>query len=104
VIVVEPWLQPGVLDTSRRFTHSAEANGVRVIRHSQAEVEGTLSRLRFEYEIEEHGATRRVNEVHELGLFTPEEMMRAFRNASLDADYDAKGLTDRGLFVARRAR
>ena len=30
-------------------------------------------------------------------------MMRAFRDAGLDAEHNPKGLTDRGLFVARVA-
>jgi len=38
-----------------------------------------------------------------LGLFTTPELMRAFQDAGLDAEHDPKGLTDRGLFVARVA-
>jgi hypothetical protein len=29
--------------------------------------------------------------------------METFRNAGLEAEYDPKGLTDRGLYVARNA-
>lgn len=103
VMVVEPWLQPGVLDTTRTFTHSAEANGVRVSRHSRAEVEGSLSRLHFEYDIDERGTTRRVNEVHELGVFTTDELMQTFTDAGLAVEHDPDGLTGRGLFIARSA-
>ena len=46
---------------------------------------------------------RHESEVHHLGLFTTLELMQAFRDAGLDADHDPKGLTDRGLFVARVA-
>jgi SAM-dependent methyltransferase len=103
VIVVEPWLRPGVLDTGKVTRNTGEANGVRVSRVCRAEVDDRLSRLKFDYEIEEGGVTRHASEVHELGLFTTEEMMTAFRNAGLDAVHDPKGLTDRGLFVARPA-
>ena len=101
VIVVEPWLQPGVIDTTRTLTHSAEGNGVRVSRHSRAEVDGALSRLHFEYDIDDHGTMKRVNEIHELGIFTTEEMMQAFHAAGLDVEHDPEGLTGRGLFIAR---
>ena len=74
---------------------------MRVSRRSQVEVDGSLSRLHFEYEIDEQGTTRRVNEVHELGLFTTEELMQAFRDAGLEVEHDAEGLTGRGLFIAR---
>lgn len=101
VALVEPWFPPGVLEANREFTHSGEAQGVKVSRHSRTEIDGTLSRLLFEYEIDDHGVVRRVSEVHELGLFTTEEMMRACRDAGLEVQHDPEGLTGRGLFIAR---
>ena len=101
VVVVEPWLTPGVLDPTRVQTHTGEAQGVRVSRTARVEVEGALSRLLFDYEIDENGVTRRVSEVHELGLFTTEELMKTFREAGLDVQHDPEGLTGRGLFIAR---
>jgi len=104
VALVEPWFPPGVLEANREFTHSGETQGVKVSRHSRTEIDGTLSRLLFEYEIDDHGEVRRVSEVHELGLFTTEEMMQAFAAAGLHADHDPEGLTGRGLFIARRTQ
>jgi SAM-dependent methyltransferase len=101
VIVVEPWFAPGVLDPGRMSQTTAEADGVRVTRRSRIELEGGLSRIRFEYDITDASGTRHVTEVHELGLFTRDEMLAAFREAQLTVDYDPKGLTDRGLYVAR---
>jgi SAM-dependent methyltransferase len=103
VALVEPWFPPGVLEPGKRFTHSGESNGVKVSRHSRTEIEGTLSRLLFDYEIDDHGDIRRVSEVHELGLFTTEEMTLAFREAGLEVQHDPKGFTGRGLFIARSA-
>ena len=103
VALVEPWFPPGVLEPDKRFTHSGESQGVKVARHSRTEIDGTLSRLLFDYEIDEHGDVRHMSEVHELGLFSTEELMEAFRAAGLDAQHDAEGLTGRGLFVARSA-
>jgi len=41
-------------------------------------------------------------EVHELGLFTRAEMTECFRTAGFtEVSYDEKGLTDRGLYIAR---
>lgn len=48
-------------------------------------------------------STRRVSEIHELGLFTTAELQATFRDAGLTADYDPEGLTSRGLYVARSA-
>ena len=100
-ILVEPWFPPGALDPTRVARNVGEANGVRVSRVSRVAIEGRLSRLNFEYEITDGTGTRRTSEVHELGLFTPAELLAAFEDAGLAADYDPRGLTDRGLFVAR---
>ena len=103
VAIVEPWFPPGVLDPEKRFTETSESGGVKISRHSRTEMEGTLSRLFLDYEIEDHGTMRRVSEVHELGLFTPEEMTQAFHAARLDVQHDPEGLIGRGLFIARVA-
>ena len=101
VALVEPWFPPGVLEVNKRFTHTGESQGVRVARHSRTEIDGRLSRLLFDYDIDEHGEVRHMSEVHELGLFTTEELTEAFRAAALDVQHDAEGLTGRGLFIAR---
>jgi hypothetical protein len=65
------------------------------------EIEGNISRLHFDYEISDSTGTRHASELHELGLFTTTELLRTFEDAGLQADYDPKGLTERGLYIAR---
>ena len=72
-------------------------------RVSRVEIEGTLSRVHFDYEITDATGTRHAKEIHELGLFTPAELLQTFQAAGLRAESDPKGLTDRGLYVARVA-
>jgi SAM-dependent methyltransferase len=103
MVVVEPWFTPGVLDPERVSHVTSEAAGVRVHRVSRVEVDGRMSRIRFHYEITGGDGTRTADEVHELGLFTTAELLGAFRKAGLDASHDEKGLSNRGLFVARVA-
>ncbi|MGD8277163.1 MAG: SAM-dependent methyltransferase, partial [Gemmatimonadota bacterium] len=55
----------------------------------------------FEYLIGEPDGIRRATEVHELGLFSREEMLAALRAAGFDAQYDDTGPTGRGLWAAR---
>jgi len=102
VVVVEPWFAPGQLDPDRVSRHTAEAEGIRVERVSRVEVDGALSRLRFDYTIREGGTVRTATEIHELGLFTTEELLESFRQAGLRAEYDPEGLTGRGLYTAHR--
>jgi SAM-dependent methyltransferase len=101
VVVVEPWFPPGILEDGHRSSRTAETPAVRVVRKATTEISDRLSRLRFEYTIDTKGQTRHATEVHELGLFTVEEMLEAFAAAGLDARHDAQGLMDRGLYVAK---
>jgi SAM-dependent methyltransferase len=101
VIVVEPWFAPGGLDSTRVARQTGETNGIRVSRVSRVEIEGSTSRLHFDYEITDPTGTRHASEVHELGLFTTAELLQVFQEAGLQADHHPKRLTDRGLYVAR---
>jgi len=103
VIVVEPWFPPGVLRDGPGITRRAEADGVRVERTSHTTVVGRLSTLIFDYQFEGASGVQVAREVHQVGLFTREEMMATFREAGLAATYDTSGLTGRGLYVARIA-
>src|ERR1041385_4025495 len=67
VIVVEPWFTPGVLDGGRLTQTTAEAEGVKVTRRSRIELEGRISRLRFDYDISDASGTRHATELHVLG-------------------------------------
>lgn len=103
VVVVEPWFAPGVMQSGHHSTRTGEANGIRVERNATTEIDGRISRLRFDYVIEGPDGTRRTSEVHELGLFTVPEMLAAFDAAGLAARHEASGLTGRGLYVATSA-
>ena len=102
VVFVEPWFPPGQMTDGYVTTNVGERNDVHVVRRSRTEIVGRLSRLHFDYEITEGGHTRHAAEVHELGLFTEEEMRSAFASNGLAVEYDAEGLIGRGLYLARR--
>ncbi len=99
--LVEPWFAPGVLQHGTVGMKTAKREDVSVARMSHMQVEGRLSRVRFEYLIGRPGGIAHASELHELGLFTTEETLECFRRAGLQATHDPKGPADRGLFVAR---
>jgi len=103
IIVVEPWFAPGQLDPSYVMRNTAEAKGLLIDRVSHTEIDGRLSRLRFDYRLTDATGVRTATEVHELGLFTPAEMLTTFVAAGLQVEYDERGLDGRGLYVARIA-
>jgi len=101
VLLVEPWFPPGGLEDGRVFRQAGTHHGRAVERISRNEIDGRISRLWFEYHIDTASGVRHVSEVHELGLFTTEEMATAFEEAGFLAHFDSVGLTGRGLWVAR---
>lgn len=101
VIIVEPWFGPGQLDPSFVMRNAAEAPGLRVERISHLEILDRISRLRFDYTLTDSSGTRHATELHEMGLFTSEEMLSAFAAAGLAVEHDATGLDGRGLYIAR---
>jgi SAM-dependent methyltransferase len=103
VSLVEPWFPPGALEDGRVFRQAGTHLGRAVERVSRNEIDGRISRLHFDYSVDTPEGTRRVLEVHELGLFTAAEMAEAFHGAGLRAEFDPVGLTGRGLWVARSA-
>jgi SAM-dependent methyltransferase len=103
VVLVEPWFPPGKLQAGHHSERTGEGEGVRVRRVGTTELDGPLSRLRFEYTIVSADGIRNATEVHELGLFTIDEMMAAFAAAGLKAEHQPTGLAGRGLYIARIA-
>ena len=99
-MLVEPWFPPGFLEHGREVTNEATAGDVRIVRRCRVELADRVSRLHFDYEITDSGTMRQATEVHELGLFTVDEMCAAFARAGLRARYSARGLCDRGLLIA----
>lgn len=100
VVVVEPFLTPEEFAAGRTGSHTVEAGGLRVTRSHRAERDGRRCRLHFEYTIHGPEGTRRSAEVHELGLFTIDDMLGSFSTAGLAVSYDPRGPSGRGVYVA----
>ena len=102
LVIVEPWFAPGVLRVGTGTTRRTESPGLRVERTSYTSIEGDISTLTFEYEVDDGHGVRRAKEVHQLGLFTPQEMLNAFTVAGFHPTHDPVGIFDnRGLYFGR---
>lgn len=101
VLVVDPWFEPGQLTHGWITTVLGEGDGVSVCRMSRTLVDGTISRLEFEYLVGTAAGLERRSETHELGLFTQAQMEAAFRAAGLTVDRKPEALGTRGLYVGK---
>ena len=101
VVVVEPWLQPGAFQPGKVSVTTGESGSTKVCRMSYLTVDGSISRIRFEYLIGNASGIRHTSELHELGLFSSDEMTSAFETEGFDVRFDPVGLIGRGMHVAR---
>ena len=101
IIVVDPWFEPGQLADGRVTTVVGEGVGVTVCRMSRTVIDGSMSRLEFEYLIGRAEGLERRSEVHELGLFTQQQMEDAFAAAGLLVDRKPEALRTRGIYLGR---
>ena len=99
VLLVDPWFAPGEMDDGHVMVLHAEDAGRSVVRMSRTVIEGTVSRLEFEYLIGDASGLERRSETHELGLFTREQMERAFQRAGLKVERIERTLRTRGIYV-----
>ena len=102
VVIVEPWYAPDAWHPGNVYMKTAETSEFSLCRISRSEQDGSLSRLRFEYLIGTPNGIQHEVEIHELGLFTVEEMLSAFKQAGLTAMHDPVGLSNRGLYLAHK--
>jgi len=100
-IIVEPWFTPEAWHSGYVSIVNGESNDVKVSRMSFSDRVGNLSILTFEYLIGTREGITHVTEKHELGLFTVDEMLSAFKEAGFEAEYDPQGISGRGLYIAK---
>ncbi len=100
VLIVEPWLTPEDWKPGASFIHAGEIGADKVCRMSHSGQEGNLSVLSLHYLRGRPDGIEHYSERLELGLFTRDEMTRAFESANMEVRYDSEGLMGRGLYIA----
>jgi hypothetical protein len=109
VIVIEPWLTPdGEQEFSIRSDHSSEGETsiARMIRSTRrSEEREDIAVMDVHYLVGSVEGVEHSQETHEQGLYTHRQMESALVEVGFnDVHHDAKGLTGRGLYVARLGR
>lgn len=102
VLLIEPWLQPGVFDPTRPpHTEVGELpeKHIKVTRTARNSIDGNISILNMQNVVETPNGTQEFTEEHRLALYTPEEFQQAFSEAGLEIHQDEQGLSGRGLYI-----
>jgi SAM-dependent methyltransferase len=98
-LLVEPWFPPDRWKPEALSINTGETQEGLVCRMALSRRHGSLSVISLHYLHGTRGGVRYYTEQLELGLFTGEEMVRAFSRAEMRADYEPEGLIGRGLYI-----
>jgi ubiquinone/menaquinone biosynthesis C-methylase UbiE len=99
VLIVEPWFAPGEFISGRVTGRFVDEPDLKIARMCVGEVEGTVSIMDFHYMVATPAGIGSFTERHELGLFTKDQYLAAFKDAGMHVEHDPKGL-GRGLYIA----
>ncbi len=99
LLLVEPWFTPETWHGHTVHGLYIDEPELKLARINTSLTKGRLSVLDFHYLIGTPAGTVHCAELHELGLFTQAEMRAAMEQAGLAVEYDAEGLTGRGLYL-----
>jgi SAM-dependent methyltransferase len=99
VLVVEPWLEPHVWQDGHLGATFVDEPELKIARMNVAARDGAVSIVEFHYLVGTPDGIESFTEPHELGLFTVEQHVEAFRGAGLEMEHDPEGPMGRGLYI-----
>jgi ubiquinone/menaquinone biosynthesis C-methylase UbiE len=99
VLIVEPWITPENWTPGKTYAQLVDQPELKIARMSISGRQERLSTVDFQYLVATPEGIEHFTERHELGLFTHEEYLSAFRKAGLETIHDPVGFNGRGLYI-----
>jgi len=103
VLLVEPWFSPEQWKPGRVSALFVDQPDLKISRMNISEATDRLSFFVFHYVVGTPEGIEYFTERHELGLFTHDEYLDAFRKPGLEVIHDPEGLDGRGLYIGLKS-
>jgi SAM-dependent methyltransferase len=100
LLLVEPWFTPEAFWTNTITANHVDQPDLKIAWMYTSEREGSISVLDIHYLVGRPTGIETFRERQELGLFTEQQHLDAFRDAGLQARHESHGPFGRGLYVA----
>ncbi|HSK86789.1 MAG TPA: class I SAM-dependent methyltransferase, partial [Anaerolineales bacterium] len=102
VLVIEPWFSAKQWHPGRASMTQVNKPDLKIVRMSLSKQRGKLSLIEFQYLVGTSKGIEHSVEIHELGLFSHQEYLNAFKAAGLKVAHDPEGLDGRGLYIGQK--
>ena len=102
LIFIEPWFTPDDWHPGNIHATFVDEPRLKISRMNLSGQDGNLSYFIFHYLVGTPDGVEYFTEWHELGLFTVDEYLSAFRTCGLEVERDALWLNGRGLYMASK--
>jgi ubiquinone/menaquinone biosynthesis C-methylase UbiE len=102
ILAIEPWFTPENWHPNTVHGMYIDEPELKIARISTSFVKDKVSVFDLHHLVGTLEKTEHIVEHHELGLFEVEEMIAVMDETGLTVNYDADGLTGRGLYIGRQ--
>lgn len=104
LVLVEPFFTPDELEPGHPWAVFVDQPDLKVARMDVLKARDEIGVLNFHYLVASPSGVEYFTELHEVGLFTVEQYLDAFRSAGLEVTHDREGPMGRGLYVGVKGR
>lgn len=102
VVIIEPWILPEVARAGLVSAVFVDQPDLKIARMNVTRLEDGMTVLDFHHLVATPAGVEYFIERHDIGLFSHEDYLGAFRGAGLDVVHDPEGLIGRGLYIGTR--
>jgi len=99
VVIIEPWFTPEAWKPGTVHSVIVDQPDLKIARINISERQGRLAVMYMHHLVGIPEGVHHFVELHEMGLFTHEEYLEAFRQSGLQVMHDPEGLIGRGLYI-----
>lgn len=104
LLVMEPFFSPDQWEPGHLTSNFVDEPDLKVVRLNLSGPVASEITMTFHYLVGTPEGIDHFTEDHQVGLFTHEQYVEAFRAAGIEPEHDREGLMGRGLYVGGRGR